>query len=45
MIAQLNPGFTSEGIVITLMVQAITALIAIGGALLVARYSLQETFA
>ena len=41
----LNPGFTAEGFMITLAVQAIGALIAIGGALLVSRYSLQHTFA
>ena len=45
MIGPLNPGFTAEGFMITLAVQAIGALIAIGGALLVARYSLQHTFA
>ena len=41
----LNPGFTAEGFMITLAVQAIGARMAIGGALLVARYSLQKTFA
>ena len=40
----LNPGFIHEGFMITLAVQAIGALIAIGGALLVSRYSLQQTF-
>ena len=41
----LNPGFTAEGFVITLALEAIGALFAIGGALLVTRYSLQHTFA
>ena len=41
----LNPGFTAEGFMITLAVQAIGAVIAIGGALLVSRYSLQQSFA
>ena len=41
----LNPGFTAEGFVITLALEAIGALMAIGGALLVTRYSLQQTFA
>jgi hypothetical protein len=41
----LDPGFTAEGFMITLAVQAIGAVIAIAGALLVSRYSLQQTFA
>ena len=41
----LNPGFTAEGFVITLALEAIGALFAIGGALLITRYSLQQTFA
>ena len=41
----LNPGFTAEGFVITLALEAIGALMAIGGVLLVTRYSLQHTFA
>src|SRR5215208_4680780 len=41
----LNPGFTAVGFVITLALEAIGALMAIGGALLVTRYSLQHTFA
>jgi hypothetical protein len=41
----LNPGFTAEGFMITLAVQAIGSLLAIGGALLVTRYSLQHSFA
>lgn len=45
MIGQLDMGFTSEGFIVALMVQAIASLIAIVGALLVARYSLQRTFA
>jgi hypothetical protein len=45
MIGPFNPGFIAEGLMITLAVEAIAALFAIGGALLVARYSLQQTFA
>ena len=45
MSGSLNPGFTAEGFVITLALEAIGALMAIAGALLVTRYSLQHTFA
>jgi hypothetical protein len=45
MFGQLNPGFTAEGFMITLAVQAIASLVAISGALFVTRYSLQKTFA
>jgi hypothetical protein len=40
-----NPGFTAEGFMITLALQAIGAVIAFSGALLVSRYSLQQSFA
>lgn len=45
MIGQLDMGFTPEGFMIALVAQAIASLIAIVGALLVARYTLQRTFA